>query len=297
MGLNRFDEARQVVEQAVARFPSSGTLHWQLLLLALMAGKTTEAQHELDWAKGKQFEYTFTSLQARAAAMDGKLRLSQELIQRAADSEKNQNLKEAAATDLGGQAMIEADLGACSEAQSRANSVVSGGLGRLSMALAGFVFATCGDTRHAESLASDLARQYPLETYVQKIDIPQLQARLQLQRGNGAKAVELLRPTTDYEFGFISAGVPAYLRGLGYLQAKEGKEAAAEFQKVIDRKGAAGAGPYVPLAHIGLARAYALQGNTAKARTSYQDFFALWKDADPDIPILKQAKAEYAKLQ
>jgi tetratricopeptide (TPR) repeat protein len=118
-----------------------------------------------------------------------------------------------------------------------------------------------------------------------------------LQRGNGAKAVELLKPTADYEFGFIGGGVPAYLRGLAYLQTKQAKEAGAEFQKIIDHKGAVGIGPYVPLARLGLARAYALQGDAAKARTSYQDFFAPWKDADPEVPILKQAKGEYGKLQ
>jgi len=133
--------------------------------------------------------------------------------------------------------------------------------------------------------------------YAQKIDIPQVRARVELQHGNGAKAVEILKPAVDYEFGFVATGVPAYLRGLAYLQTKQAKEAGAEFQKVIGHKGAVGIGPYIPLAQLGLARAYALQGDAAKARTSYQDFFAVWKDADPDVPILKQAKAEYAKLQ
>jgi len=295
--LNRYDEARQVVDQALARFPKSATLHFQLLVLALNAGKTADAQHELDWAKGQPSEYVFTSIQARAAAMEGKLRLSQELIQRAVDSEKSQNLKEVASAELGGQAVIEADLGVCSEALARAGSVVFGGLARVSMAQAGFVFATCGDARRADSLAADLARQYPLETFAQKLDIPQLQARRELQHGNGAKAVEILKPAADYEFGFAATGLPAYLRGLAYLQTKQAKEAGAEFQKVIDHKGAVGIGPYVPLAQLGLAHAYAMEGDAAKARTSYQDFFAVWKDADPDVPILKQAKAEYAKLQ
>ncbi len=297
LGLNRFDEARQVVDPAVARFPTSATLHFQSFQLALMAGNTADAQRELEWAKGKPVEYTFTSLQARAAATEGKLHLSQELIQRAAESEKNQNLKEAAASDLGGQAVIEADLGACSEAQARAGSLMSGGVARVAMALAGFVFATCGDARRADSLAAELARQYPLETFAQQLDIPQLQARRELQRGNGARAAELLRLAAPYEFGFVAGGIPAYLRGLAYLQTRQGREAGTEFQKVIDHKGALGLSPYLSLAHLGLARAYALQGDTSKARTSYQDFFALWKDADPNIPILKQAKAEYAKLQ
>ena len=189
-GLNRFDEAHQVVEQALVQFPNSETLHNEMLQLALTNRKTADAQRELDWAKGKPEEYSFTSMQARFAAMEGKLRLSQELIQRAVDSEKNQDLKEVATNELGGQAVIEADLGDCSHAQPRIGNMVSSGLGRVSMAQAGFVSATCGDARRADSFAADLARQYPLETYAQKIDIPQLQARRELQRGNGAKAVE-----------------------------------------------------------------------------------------------------------
>jgi tetratricopeptide (TPR) repeat protein len=297
MQLNQMDEARQVLEPALVRFPGSSIVHWGAFLLALAESKTNEAQRELEWAKGKPYEYRFISTRARAMAMQGKLRLARELNQQAMESEKNQNLKEVAASDLGGQAMVEADFGACSEAQTHASTLVSGGPARASLASAGFVFATCGDARRADSLATELARQYPLETFAQKLDIPQIQARRELQHGNGAKAVELLRPAAQYELGIVAGGIPAYLRGLAYLQMKQGTQSAAEFQKIIDHKGAVGLSPYASLARLGLARSYALQGDAAKARTAYQDFFALWKDADPDIPILKQAKAEYAKLQ
>ena len=106
-----------------------------------------------------------------------------------------------------------------------------------------------------------------------------------------------MRPTEAYQFGYVAAGISVYLRGLAYLQVKQGPQAVAEFQKVLDHKSAFGASPYVSLARLGLARGFALSGDPAKARTHYQDFFSKWKDADPDIPILKEAKTEYMKLQ
>jgi hypothetical protein len=113
----------------------------------------------------------------------------------------------------------------------------------------------------------------------------------------GAKAVDELRSAEPYEFGLIAFGVPAYLRGLAYLEMKQGAQAAAEFQKVLDHKGVTGNAPYAALARVGLGRAFAIAGDNPKARTAYQDFFALWKDADPDVPVLKAAHAEYEKLK
>ena len=115
--------------------------------------------------------------------------------------------------------------------------------------------------------------------------------------GNSAKAIEQLRPTEAYQFGCIADGKPVYLRGLAYMQARQGSQAVAEFQKILDHKSAFGASPYMSLARLGLARGLVLSGDTAKARKAYQDVLTEWKDADPDIPILKEAKAEYARLQ
>jgi tetratricopeptide (TPR) repeat protein len=147
MGLNQLDEARQVLEPALARFPASSTLHWGAFLLALVEGKANEAQRELGWGKGKPYEYRFTSTHARAMAMAGKLHLSQELTERAGESQRNQNLKERAEFDLGWEAMVEADFGTCSDAHSHATKLLGAGLSRGASALAAFVFATCGDAR------------------------------------------------------------------------------------------------------------------------------------------------------
>jgi serine/threonine protein kinase/tetratricopeptide (TPR) repeat protein len=294
--LGRSDEARQTVDQADKQFPNSEDTHWAALWLAFANDKPDEAQRLLAWAKGRPGEYIFLTWQARALQSEGRLRVAGELTQQAREMEERQNLKEVEWFDLGQLAMVQADFGVCEPARQNAASIPTGKT-RDAATFAGFVFATCGEAAKAEGVAADLGKNYPLHTLVQKLAIPQIRARVELQRGNSAKASEELRPAEAYQFGYIASGVPTYLRGLAYLQAKQGSQAVAEFQKILDHKPAFGASAYVSLARLGLARGLALSGDTAKARTAYQDFFTKWKDADPDIPILKVAKAEYAKLQ
>jgi serine/threonine protein kinase/tetratricopeptide (TPR) repeat protein len=294
--MNRFDEAKQIQEQNLKQFPDSEFMHWISYLEAMRAGWTAEAQREADCAKGKACEYRFVNIHALTEAGAGKLRLARELSQQASEMQKSHGLIEGAQNDLATQARIEADFGDC-QRSDQDTALLPANPGRVASALAGFAFATCGDTAKAENLANNLNKSYPLETFAQKVDIPMIRAREQLQRGNGPKAVDELRSAEPYEFGIIAGGAPAYLRGVAYLEMKQGALAAAEFQKVIDHKGATGNSPYAALSRLGLGRAYALEGDNAKARTSYQDFFALWKDADPDVPVLRTAKAEYEKLK
>ena len=158
-----------------------------------------------------------------------------------------------------------------------------------------------GDLDRARALAAELLKDAPTDTYVNNVWVPSIRAEIEVSRGDPAKAIELLKVTSLYEFGVKAHGWPSYVRGLAYLRAQKGKEAAAEFQKVQDHRGVCLADSLAPvfyaLSQLQLARARAMSGDAAGARTAYQDFFNLWKDADPDIPILKQAKAEYAKLQ
>jgi tetratricopeptide (TPR) repeat protein len=233
--------------------------------------------------------------EVRARQEQGQLRSSEEITQHIQDIGKNQNLQELAETDWGWLAMVQADFGFCDRTLKNIASV--GAIsGRSAVTFSGYVFAACGQVQKAEATAARLNKEYPLNSFTQKSEIPQIHARLALQRGDAAQAIKDLHPAELYQFGDVELGMPAYLRGMAYLQ-KQGTEAAAEFQKVLDHRSASGASPYCALARLGLARSYALTGDAAKARTTYQDFFTLWKDADPDIPILKQAKAEYAKLQ
>ena len=149
----------------------------------------------------------------------------------------------------------------------------------------------------AAPLADELAKQLPSDTVVNEIFVPTIRAQIEIDHSNAGKAVDVLQRALPYELGFIAGLVPIYVRGEAYLRLGRGQQAAAEFQRILDHQGSGRLSMVYALAHLGLARAYALTSDTAKGRKAYQDFFALWKDADPDIPILKEAKAEYAKLQ
>ena len=162
-----------------------------------------------------------------------------------------------------------------------------------SLGLAGLSLAIAGDSVEAQRLATDLNRRFPQATYIQSYYLPAMRAALALRQGRPQEAIEDLNATSSYDLLPNGAMMTVYIRGQAYLEARQGTQAVAEFQKMLDRQVL----PYGGLSNLGLARAYALQGDTAKAKTAYQDFLTLWKDADPDIPILKQAKAEYAKLQ
>jgi eukaryotic-like serine/threonine-protein kinase len=295
-GANRPDEAQQTLQQALARFPDNETLHYVAHFVARGLGKTADADRELAWSSGKKWEYRVLLNEVRARQELGQLRSSEEITQHIQDIGKNQNLPELAETDWGWLAMVQADFGFCDRALKNLASV-SAISGRSAVTFSGYVFAACGQAQKAEAVAARLNKEYPLNSFTQKSEIPQIRARLSLQRGDAAQAIKDLHPAEAYQFGEVELGIPAYLRGMAYLKSKQGTEAAAEFQKVLDHRGASGASPYCALANLGLARSHALIGDAAKARTTYQDFLSLWKDADPDIPILKEAKAEYAKLQ
>ncbi len=296
LGSNRSDEARQTMQQMMTKFPDSDGAHWFNYIVATTLGKEADAERELAWAKGKQFEYRFLGSEDRLLWERGKLRATEENTRRMLEMENNQGLKETAEGDLGFLAMVEADLGACDRALKNATTLAASS-SRAALTQSGYVFATCGQGQKAEANLAKLNKEYPLDSFLQKSELPQMRARLNLQRGNGTKAIEDLRPAEWAELGFVELGVPTYLRGLAFLQNKQGAEAAAEFQKIVDHRGALQPGAYGSLAKLGMGRAYAMTGDMGKARTAYQDLFAVWKDADPDIPILKQAKAEYAKLQ
>ena len=165
--------------------------------------------------------------------------------------------------------------------------------------VAALVLALAGDAARSQVLADDLRKRFPEDTLVQFNYLPTLQAQLALNRNNVTKAVESVRSAAPYELGDVGTTTlyPAYVRGLAFLAGHRGNEAAIEFQKILDHRGIVVNEPIGALAHLQLGRAYAMQGDIVKTRAAYQDFLTLWKDADPDIPILKQAKAEYARLR
>ncbi|MGA8073816.1 MAG: hypothetical protein WB995_10075, partial [Candidatus Acidiferrales bacterium] len=191
-------------------------------------------------------------------------------------------------------------VGNMSVAKQQAQAALALSTGRDVEAISAFALGVAGDAAQATRLAADLAKRFPEDTLVQSNYLPTLHAATALQEGGAGKAIEALIPAAPYELG--SPGLaPAlylvYLRGEAYLAAHQGSAAAAEFQKILDHPGVVTNDPIGALAHLGLGRAYALSGDTAKAQAAYQDFLALWKDADPDIRILIAAKSEYAKLK
>jgi eukaryotic-like serine/threonine-protein kinase len=300
LALNRLDEAQAVAEQAaVQKLDSIGT-HQALFRLAFLRGDQASMEREVSWAKGTGREPSLLSSKAEAEAALGRLKLAHETYQQAESSASRNDMKGFAAFLKAAAAIRDANYGDCIAARAEASSSlaeVPDGNNRESAALA---LAQCGDISMAEKLMAAQDKEHPQDTFTHTIYIPIVQALADLQRGNAAAAVAGLEAGRPYELG-AGSGNPAsrlvHVRGLAYLRMKDGEKAAAEFQKILDHRGVAPTSELIPLSELSIGRAYALRGDVGKARTAYQDFLALWKDADPDIPILKEAKAEYAKLQ
>jgi eukaryotic-like serine/threonine-protein kinase len=235
--------------------------------------------------------------ESQTAAYAGQFARKRELLRRAVDSATRADEKETAALYEAQAAVHEAVTGNLAFAKQQGQAALALSNGRDVQGWSAMALALAGDSAQALRLADDLAKRFPEDTVVQMQYLPLIRGAQALQSGNAAKAIEILAKASPHELGNTVADYPAYIRGEAYLKLARGTAAAAEFQRIVDNPGPVSNDPHGALAHLGLARAYALSGDTQKARTAYQDFFALWKDADPDIPILKQAKAEYAKLQ
>jgi eukaryotic-like serine/threonine-protein kinase len=224
---------------------------------------------------------------------------AREFSRQAIASAERAEKKETAAGYEVSAALREAVFGNKGEAWQRVAFALRLSTGRDVQYGAASALALSGETTRAQSLAEDLNKRFPDDTVVQFNYLPTLRAQIALNHNDAAKALEVLQSAGPYELGSWSnfSLYPVYVRGEAYLAAHQGREAAAEFQKILDHRGIALNEPIGALAHLQIGRAYAMQGDTAKAKAAYQDFLTLWKDADPDIPILIAAKAEYAKLQ
>jgi eukaryotic-like serine/threonine-protein kinase len=297
LGMNRLAEAKAVREKQVASNMDAAFDHADLYALAFIEGDTAAMQHQVDWAKGKPDEFDFLQVVAGAAASRGRLRAARENYSRAAELARRGKFDEITARITGIHAVDEALAGNFPLARDGAAAALAISRNRPTMVLSGSALALAGDTAKASAIADEVIKLFPLHTLINSVSLPAIRAQVEINRGNPSKAIELLRPASEYEFGSLSRVLPNYIRAQAYLKARQGPEAAAEFQKILDHRGLCLTAPECSLSHLGLGRARALTGDNAGARTAYQDFFALWKDADPDVPILKEAKAEYAKLQ
>jgi len=304
LALNRPDEAKAMFEQAAANHLDDPYLHLNMYYLAFLQGDVAAMQHQVSWAMGKPgTEDLLLSAHSDTEAYNGRLSKARDLSQHAVDSAKSNDAKETAAIWAVNQALREAEFGNATQARQFASAALAlAPLGRDVRLLAALALARAGDSVTAQKFVDKLNTNFPLSTILQHYWLPIVQAEIELAHGNPTRAIEVLHSASTYELGDppqFQPGTlyPVYVRGQAYLRAGNGRAAAEEFQKIIDHRGIVLNLPLGALAHVGLARAYAIAGDTAKSKAAYQDFFALWKDADPDIPILKEAKAEYARLQ
>jgi serine/threonine protein kinase/tetratricopeptide (TPR) repeat protein len=300
--LNRLDEAEAVYKQAEERkLEGDFVLQWRYYLAFLKDDAAQMAQ----WAAaamGKPgAEDLLLATQADTEGWYGKLRNAHELTGRAMDSAQRNDAKETAAEYQAVGALREVEAGNREQARVEVKAALKLAPNRDVRAIAALALARAGDSAGAARLAAELDKTFPLDTQVQRYWLPTIRAGVALERKDPNKAIELLKVAGPVELGFSTNLTifmcPVYLRGEAYLMLHDGNRAAAEFQKFIDHRGMVVNFSWGALARLGLARAYDVVGDTAKARAAYQDFLTLWKDADPDIPILKQAKAEYARLQ
>jgi len=237
------------------------------------------------------------AIESDTAAYSGEFSKARELTRLAVASAQRADESETAATYRALSAVREACVGNVVLAEQEAHAALAQASGREVEFASAFALTLAGDTTAAGRLAGDLGKRFPQDTILKFEWVPETYAGVALRSGDNGKALEALAAATVYELGPNVQLGPAYLRGQAYLAAKQGAAAAHEFQKILDHPGIVVNNPIGALAHVGLGRAYALARDSAKAKTAYQDFFALWKNADPDIPILKEAKAEYSKLK
>ncbi|HYW48143.1 MAG TPA: protein kinase [Bryobacteraceae bacterium] len=300
--LNRLDEAEAVYKQAEERKLESEDLLANRYVLAFLKGDAEQMAQLVSDAMGKPgAEDELLATQADTEGWYGKLKNAHELTARAMDSAQQNNAKETAAGYQAAAALREVESGNREQARAEANRALKLASNRDVRAMAALALARAGDTAGAEKLAAELDKSFPLDTLVQRYWLPTIRAGIALERKDPNRAIDLLKVASTIELSspmnLDIALCPVYVRGEAWLLLRDGNRAAAEFQKLIDRRGLVANFPWGALARLGLARAYAFEGDTAKARAAYQDFLTLWKDADSDVPVLKEAKAEYAELK
>ena len=312
--LNRLQEAGEIETEALAKYPDLYPLRASRYTLAFLQSDTRAMAEQITWATGKKgIEDVLLGYDSEVLAFHGQLRKSRELSRRAVVSANEANEAETAAGYLSNSALQEALFGNREDARKSVLGANRRSDSRDLQYAKALVLALVGDTEKSQSITEKLAKSFPEDTTVRFNYLPTLHAQLALNRGDTAAAIKGLQVTSSQEL-MIPGGptidlvmLPVFVRGKAYLKAHQGSEAAVEFQKIRDRQGLLAFSPIGALANLYLARAYALQSNSlaapeahaarAKARAAYEGFLTLWKDADPSIPILTEAKAEYAKLQ
>jgi eukaryotic-like serine/threonine-protein kinase len=297
--LGRYDEARAVIEKATAQGLGTPTDAFSLYTMAFMRDDKAGMQRAVELGKGPSVEPIMLIIEGMGQCALGKIQTARQTFAQGITSAQKAGLKELASAIRLNDASCLAEIGNQALARQVVSQALASSNDRDTRSGAADTLARAGDTKGSQKLIEQLAKEFPTDTLLNSVWLPVARATNQIRADQAGQAVDTLEAAAPYEFGSPPNGAvfwPMYVRGEAYLRLRNGAKAATEYQKILDRRGVAPSSPLYPLARLGLGRAYALQGDSPKAKAAYQDFFAAWKDADPDVPILKEAKAEYAKL-
>jgi len=296
--LDRLAEAEAMCREAFDSGLATNFSRETMFMLAAIRKDEKLMKQQLEWLSGRADEYRVDVWQGNLAAFSGRLKKAKEFYRSASKQADSSNLKEAAANYAISAVSLDASFSNCREVDAAIEkALVTSKNNKNTLIYAARCLASCERAEKTEALMAELRKAYPNDTFVNQIWLPIIQASMQLERSNFRQAVELLHPVTRYERASGVGFRAIMLRGRAYLGLGDGKSAAAEFEKILDNRGLSPLSIEYPLAYVYLARAARLTGDLPRSRKAYQDFLALWKDADPDIPILKEAKAEYEKLK
>ena len=296
INLNRFEEAKTILRKAEALKPESTNMHARLYQIAFVQSDDAVMKQQLDWAKSTKSPEDGLTWQARVADFSGQLanadRLSDQIIEMTRHSETKEKVPQAMLIS----ATRDSILGNCGRAIQLAKQALDLSPEQSNLFTAANAYAACGQTAAAQTLVDELTKDFPLDTLLNANSLPIIRAQNELNKGSAAQAIQLLESARKYEvYGDFW---PQYLRGQAYLKLKNGTQAATEFKTILDHRGWSPTSPLYPLAQLGFARAAALNGDNATARTAYQDLlFTLWREADSNLPALVAARAEYEKLK
>jgi tetratricopeptide (TPR) repeat protein len=295
IGLNRLDEAKTVLQAGLKKHPNFAVLHDTWARLAMAEGDTATMDKEQALAGADPYYKMIASwLRGDLAASRGQMHKARDYYQDARRQSQVMGIKDAELDVLNAQGWAEALVGNAKEATDTTNEVLASSPSFPQALSAGANLAMSGNSAKALALASEQSHKQPDDVFVTALWVPLIEAAAAVKAGNGAKAVDALKAALPYDKG---ATAVIYVRGVGYEKSGQPAEAEREFQRLLALRSFAPSDPLISIAHLELGRSYALAGDSAKSKAAYQDFFALWKDADADTPILKEAKAEYAKLQ
>jgi eukaryotic-like serine/threonine-protein kinase len=298
--LNRYDEARAVAEQSIAQKAEPWSIHMEFYWLAYLRGDESAMQKEVTLSAGKVSEPIILYMHAEGLCAEGKIKQAREAFSRSSAAALAQNNKSWASWGHAGEALCDAETGFSGEAREAINAALALSDDRSTQEGVVRTLARIGDPR-SEKIIADLSKEFPVNTMLNNVILATARALRSLQGNQPAQALAALEPAKPYDLAadrsIIATDNAMYVRGEAFLQSHDGAKAAAEFQNILNHRGLDPTSLFYSLAHLGLGRAYVLQADDAKAKLAYQDFFAVWKDADPDVPILKTAKAEYEKLK